>query len=326
MTGLSKATVSRAMSGRGRVAPQTRQRVLALLADSNYTPARAATALSTGRTGLLGLMIGENRNPNMLSVIEGAVETAEDAGLRIVVSVTRSAADHSQMYADVFRSQLVDGGLLLFPPATDIPLLRPLAAAGFPLLAIEPEQPVPGVSAVYADARHDGLVATRYLLSLGHRRIAVSLDVPGWGEQDRLLEGYRAALAEANHLSDDELVARFGWDHEAGQAALRAWWALADRPTAAIFCSDTSALGAMAAVRKTGGQIPRDLSVIAYDDSDILRWTSPSVTSLRHRRSGLTRLGCGLLIRMLGVDRGEVALTRVRTDLVVRESTVERHV
>lgn len=321
ITGLSKATVSRAMSGRDRVAPETRARVMAVLAHSGYTPDRAARSLSTGRTGLIGLTIGENRNPTMLSVIDGAVEVAEAAGLRIVVSVTRSARDNAQMYADVFRGRMVDGGLLMFPPAPDVPILEKLAGTGFPLVAIEPELPIPGVTGVYADARDDGLVATRHLVSLGHRRIAVSLDAPGWGEQDRLLDGHRAALAEAGLVPDDRLVARLGWDHAAGGAAVRTWWSLDERPTAAIFCSDTSALGAVAAVRDLGGQVPADLSVVGYDDSDVLSWFSPPVTSLRRRRSGLTRRACEILIQQLGADRVPVAGRRVQTDLVVRGST-----
>src|SRR5262245_57759194 len=85
MPGLSKATVSRAMNGRDRVSSETRERVTRTLAEIGYRRSHAATSLSTGRTGLLGLVIGANRNPAALAAIQGASTAAADAGYAVVV-------------------------------------------------------------------------------------------------------------------------------------------------------------------------------------------------------------------------------------------------
>lgn len=321
ITGLSKATVSRAMNDRKRVAPQTRLRVLQVLNDYGYTPARAATALSTGRTGLIGLMIGENRNPNALSVIGAAVDVAEKADCRIVVSATSSGLDHERAYKEVFASRLVDGGVLLFPPASDADVLASLVSGGLPLVAIEPERPIPGVPSVYADARRDGVVATQHLVDLGHRRIALNLDPAGWGEQDRVVSGYRSVLRAAGLPFDMALVSRLGWDFDAGFTAVSNWLRRRTCPTAVVFNCDTAALGGLAAAREAGVRVPEELSIISYDDTDVLRWTTPAITSLADRRSGLTRTGFSVLLEMLTSDEAPPPRQRVVTTLALRGST-----
>ncbi len=192
---------------------------------------------------------------------------------------------------------------------------------GLPLVAIEPEVPVAGLSAIYADARGDGLRATEHLIELGHTRIGVGLDTRPWGEQDQLRSGYRSACRRRGLSADGALISRHGWTHEAGWRAIDHWLSLKDSPTAALFCCDTAALGAIAAVQARGMRVPDDFAVVGYDDTDVLRWASPTVTSPRERRVQLARAACGELIRHLGEAAYQPIVQRLTTELAIREST-----
>lgn len=323
LTGLSIATVSRAINNRDRIAPQTRARVLAALETVGYAPSRAATSLSTGRSGLIGLMLGELRDPVALEVMHGALATAVQAAYGVVTYMTTEDHENGAIYADVAARGSVDGVLWLFPDRSDLEFIVRLQARGIPLVLIEPEVAAPGVPTVYADAFDDGYRCTRYLLDLGHRRIALCADALDWGLEGRFLDGYHAALTDADVPIDPHLGIMAGWSFEAGYDAAAAWLRLLDPPTAMCFWCDMAALGGMAAARELGVTIPDDLSVIGYDDTQLTAWVKPALTTLRERRRGLTRVACALLLALI---KGEVPPREpvlVKTALIERGSVTE---
>ena len=196
LTGLSKATVSRALNDRDRVSAATRARVLATLEEIGYLRSHAAASLSTGRTGLLGLVIGANRNPTVLSAMHGALSAAGDYDVAVYVSETDER--HDTIYGRLLASRAVDGVVHLFPGVTDEPFVRSLQRRGVPVVVVEPQAPFAEVSTVWPDSFHDGYISTAHLLEGGHSRIAICGDVPGWGRERRYVEGYRRALADAS--------------------------------------------------------------------------------------------------------------------------------
>lgn len=321
LTGLSKATVSRAINDTAGVAPATRDWVRSVVDEQGYTPTRTASMLSRGRTGLIGVMIGETRYPVGMTTIEASVDAAGAAGFRTVVSVTATPKEHSEAYGEILGGRMVDGALVLFARTADIPVLAELSRSGLPIVAIEPERPIPGVTCVYADSREDFRLATEHLLGLGHLRIGVCLDVLGWGEQDRAAIGYRAALAGVGIDVDQGLVVRAGWDFEAGRRAVWQWRSLRRPATAGIFICDVSALGGISALRDAKLDVPGDFSVISYDDSALARWHSPAITTLEDRRLLLARRACSILIERIKDPAIPPSKHRVRTQLAPRQST-----
>jgi LacI family transcriptional regulator len=320
LMGLSKATVSRAMNGRSRVSEETRARVLATLDEIGYTRSHAATSLSTGRTGLLGLVIGANRNPTALSTMQGLMGAAASAGYGVVVYISLSDAEHGSIYADHLRSQAVDGVIHLFPRAADGPTIRQLQRRGTPVVVIDPQVSMAGVATVWSDSFDDGYISTRHLLELGHTRIALCADAAGWGRQHRYADGYRSALQAAGIDADPALVEEIGWTHAAGYQATSAWLELERPPTAICYCCDTAALGGMSAARDHGLQLPQDLAIVGYDDTDVAGWVTPSLTTLKNRRADLAREACALLVALLAAEfDGDER--EVKTTLAVRASS-----
>jgi LacI family transcriptional regulator len=322
LTGLSKATVSRALNDRDRVSAATRARVLATLEEIGYIRSHAAASLSTGRTGLLGLVVGANRNPTVLSAVHGALSAAGEYG--VVVYVSETDAGHDTIYRRLLASRAVDGVVHLFPRATDEPMVRSLQRGGVPVVAVEPEAPFDDVSTVWPDSFDDGYVSTEHLVAQGHTRIAICADTPDWGREREYVAGYLRALADNSVDVDGALIAEAGWDHAAGYEATALWLALADPPTAACYCCDTAAFGAIACARDSDLRVPDDLAVVGYDDTEVASWVAPALTTLRARRTNLVAEAFTVLT---GVLDGAIAAPVERTvgsELVIRESSATR--
>jgi LacI family transcriptional regulator len=319
LTGLSKATVSRALNDRGRVSATTRARVLATLHEIGYVRSHAATSLSTGRTGLLGLVIGANRNPTVLSAMQGALSAARDYG--VVVYVSETDEGHDAIYGKLLGSRAVDGVVHFFPRTTDEPIVRALQRRGLPVVLIEPQAPVSGVSTVWPDSFHDGYLSAAHLLERGHTGVAICADAPGWGRQQRYVEGYRRAHADAGVHVDPALIAEAGWTHQIGYETTSHWLALDDPPTAACYCCDTAALGALASARDHGLRLPDDLAIVGYDDTEVAAWAAPPLTAVRDRRMMLAAEAFRILTGILAAEVTAPVELEVRSDLAIRASS-----
>jgi len=320
-TGLHKSTVSRAVSGKGRVSPQTRARVLIALDEVGYVPSRLAASLRTGRTGLLGLLIDGPHDPIRLATMQGVLDAATPAGYGVVVYMVPHEQEVTAPTSAPIVQGWVDGALMLWPDRASEPLVRRIRDRGLPLALIEPEVEMAGVPSVYADAYYDGYLGTHYLLDRGHRRIGVCANPVAWGVEGAYLDGYRAALAEAGLPADPALGLAAGWSYEVGYATTSRWLRLPEPPTGACFRSDMAALGALAAARDLGRRVPEDLAVIGGDDTQMAQWIKPSLTTPRERRSGLARVACAVLLGLIDGRPSPVAPVLVRTELAPRQST-----
>ncbi len=321
-TGLSTATVSRAINGKPRVSEQTRARVMSTLAEVGYVPSGVAAGLRTGQTRLLGLMIGELRDPTALAAMQGALEAATAAHYGVVVYMTRDEREHARLYSDIIGRGWIDGGLILWPTREDAPQVRRIAAGGMPLVLIEPEVEVAGVPSVHSDPYDAGFRCTRHLLELGHRRIAMcAQSEASWNIGGRFLAGYRTALAEAGVAYEPSLGLQVGGSYEAGYDAAVRLLKLPEPPTGLCCNSDLSALGAMAAVRDLGRGVPDDISVVGYDDSQLARLVKPALTTPRDHFLGLARTACELLVALLDGAQAPAEPLLVRTEIAPRQST-----
>ena len=320
LTGLSKATVSRALNDRDRVSAATRARVLATLEEIGYIRSHAAASLSTGRTGLLGLVIGANRNPTVLSAMHGALSAAGDYDVAVYVSETDER--HDTIYGRLLASRAVDGVVHLFPGVTDEPFIRSLQRRGVPVVVVEPQAPFAEVSTVWPDSFHDGYMSTAHLLDGGHSRIAICGDVPGWGRERRYVEGYRRALADASIHVDPELVAEVGWTHEVGyRGHRRAGWRSTIRRPRRATAATLPRSGRWRVLATAALRLPEELAIVGYDDTEVARWVAPALTTLRDRRTMLVAEAFTILTAVLAGEVSAPVEREVRSELAIRESS-----
>ncbi|MGA2008279.1 MAG: LacI family DNA-binding transcriptional regulator, partial [Solirubrobacteraceae bacterium] len=257
--GVSIATVSRVVNGSGYVSEKTRTAVESVIREHRYTANRSARGLSAGRTGLVGVTL-PRIHPAYFSVITaGVAEALYELDMRIVLAPTLHEHDREVGLLERLMHGTTDGGLLVLPEESGSEL-RTLMTYGYRFVVVDPrlriDERVPTVSAAHSSGADQ---ATRYLLGLGHRRIAAITGAGDMMATEERLRGYRAALAAAGVAPDPAIVIESNWEVDGGREAGAALLQLADPPTAIFAFNDPLAIGAMQAVLARGLRVPEDV-------------------------------------------------------------------
>jgi LacI family transcriptional regulator, galactose operon repressor len=319
--GVSIATVSRVVNGRGDVAPDTRARVAEVIQAIGYVANRSARGLQAGRTGLVGLVVPLIHPLYFSAILAGALEALDERGLRAVLSPTAHQHDLERVQVDRMLHGLTDGGLIILPEESSDELER-LIDLGFDFVVIDPRTRLAGrVPSVSAAHSAGATQAMQHLLSLGHRRIAAITGHHGWIATEERRRGYLGALAGAGIVPDADLMVEADFEIAGGVEAARRVFDLADPPTAIFAFNDNLAIGAIQAAQERGLRVPEDLSVVGFDDTEVTTIVTPSLTSIRQPLAEMGRTAVSLLARLLEHQRFETLHIELATRLVVRSST-----
>jgi DNA-binding LacI/PurR family transcriptional regulator len=320
--GVSVSTVSKVLNGRTDVAPATRERIGALLRRHGYHP---GSKLGFGVVDLL-LGIGDCLPPTGVhspwaeELIHGTVEASAEAGHSVVVTPVSSPREFDRwLQQATVRGTHGALSVLSLPRGRE---LQQLAAAGIPVVVIDPpEEPGPGIRSVGTTNWQGGLTATRHLIELGHRRIAVIGGSAGlWSSQARL-DGYRAAMLEAGLPVDERLIRRDKFSVPGGRQQAMHLLDLADRPTGIVAGNDAQAFGVLQALGEFRLRAPDDVSVIGFDDVPVATWATPALTTIRQPLAAMAATA----FRMLRASEADATIqahhVELATTLVVRDST-----
>ena len=203
--GVSIATVSRVLNGRGDVAPETRELVSRIIRERGYIANRGARGLSAGRTGLVGLLVPLVFPAYFAAILAGATEALQDHDLRAVLSPTGHEHEREVTLLERLMHGLTDGALIVLPEESSEELER-LVDAGYRFVVVDPLMPLDDRIASVSSANTSGAdQAMKHLLGLGHRRIAIVSGPRGWVATEERRRGYQAALAAAGILPDPAL-------------------------------------------------------------------------------------------------------------------------
>jgi LacI family transcriptional regulator len=319
--GVSIATVSRVVNGSGYVSEKTRTAVESVIREHRYTANRSARGLSAGRTGLVGVTL-PRIHPAYFSVITaGVAEALYELDMRIVLAPTLHEHDREVGLLERLMHGTTDGGLLVLPEESGSEL-RTLMTYGYRFVVVDPrlriDERVPTVSAAHSSGADQ---ATRYLLGLGHRRIAAITGAGDMMATEERLRGYRAALAAAGVAPDPAIVIESNWEVDGGREAGAALLQLADPPTAIFAFNDPLAIGAMQAVLARGLRVPEDVSIVGFDDTAECELVTPALTTVRQPLAEMGRMGVSLLMRLLENRSFEALHVELATALIVRAST-----
>jgi LacI family transcriptional regulator len=321
MAGVSIATVSRVVNGRGDVSDETRELVSRIIREHGYTANRSARGLSAGRTGLVGVLVPLVYPAYFSAILSGAAEALHEQDLRVVLSPTGHEHDREVTLLDRLMHGMTDGALIVLPEESSDELER-LVGQGYLFVVVDPRLPldqrIPAVSAAHASGADQ---AMRHLLGLGHRRIAAVTGPPGWVATEERRRGYHSALAAAGILPDPELEVGTDFEIDPGRAATEYLLDLPDPPTAIFAFNDNLAIGAIQAARARDLRVPEDLSVVGFDDVEHATIVTPMLTTVRQPLAEMGRTAVSLLMRLLERQRFETLHVELGTRLVVREST-----
>lgn len=315
--GVSLSTISKVLNGHADVAPDTRQRVEGLLDARAYRRRGTAAKGST----LLELVFSDLANPWGSEIMAGVQEVAHEAGMSVVLSPSSARHQPGPGWLPGVLARKPAGVLLVTTDPT--PQLRErLTSRSIPIAVIDPAgEPPAGVAAVGSTNWAGGLAATRHLIELGHTRIAAVSGVPhllcSWAR----LDGFRSAMGSAG------LPVREDWLHmgdfrvTGGRAAAEQLFASADRPTAVFAGNDVQALGVIEVAREHGLHVPRDVSVVGYDDTQIAVWLRPRLTTVHQPIRRMAAEAARIVLRLAAGEPVEQQRLELATHLVIRDST-----
>jgi DNA-binding LacI/PurR family transcriptional regulator len=316
LAGVSASTVSKVIHGRTGVSAGTRQRIEELIREHGFHKAENTEAVP-----IVEVVFQALDSMWALEIIRGVEQAVRPRGLAVTLTEMRGSHTPASTWARQMLARRPTGVIAVSADFSEAQLAQ-LESRSIPLVALdptgEPSHPIPSVGATNWNG---GLAAARHLLGLGHRRIAM---VNG---SDELLccrarqDGYRAALDAAGVPLDPELVRVAPLYFEGGRDAAAALLDLPEPPTAVFAANDLQALGVYDAARARGLRIPRDLSVVGFDDLVFTQWSDPPLTTVRQP---LLQLGVTAAEFLLDLADGrELEHDRIElpTKLVVRGST-----
>jgi DNA-binding LacI/PurR family transcriptional regulator len=321
--GVSKATASRVLNGNSAVDPRTRDRVLAAMAELDYTPSSLARRLSFGRTLTISVVTTFLTRPQAAERLRGIDAVLSDSEFDLVIYNVESIDKRDQYLRGLTSAKRTDGLLVISLPLREDDVQR-LSSAAIPVVVVDAHAPaVEGLPHVMGDDIGGGRIATRHLLELGHRRIAYlgdEFENPfGFTSSRHRYIGYEQALTDAGLVVRSDLVALGAHSrYEARELAARLL-ARDDRPSAIFAASDTQALGVISAAHEAGLRVPDDLSVMGYDDIEMADYLG--LTTVRQQLFESGRLGADLLLREVGRRSDDPPAVLLHPELVIRGST-----
>ncbi|HEY64758.1 MAG TPA: LacI family transcriptional regulator [Caldilineae bacterium] len=323
--GVSVSTVSRVLNNKPDVAQATREAVRAAIRRLGYVANPSARRLAGGRTGIIGLVVPDFITPYAMEIARGVGEAVREASYDLILySAGQGRENHrgeerEHAWLNILSRGLVDGLLLVLPRSSGEALIS-LAHRGFPVVLIDHRGIDTDLPSVVATNREGALEATRYLLSLGHRRIGFITGLLNYHAGADRLAGYREALAQAGVPYDPSLVIEGNFRRQSGYEAALALMRLPDPPTAIFASNDESALGALDALRDLGLRVPDDVSLVGFDDISAAAETRPPLTTVRQPLMEMGYQAVQLILAMLNGRSDVMQQIQLPTRLIVRGS------
>lgn len=314
--GVSKSLVSLVLRGAPHVSDGKRKAVLDAMAELDYRPNRAARALTTARSGAVGILLNDLRNPWFVDLLEGLTAALQAADLAPIMTDSRTERRVGRRSVETLVALGVDGLVVVgtTPEAEAVTTV----AESLPVVLAGTMQPrLPRVDIAVDDDEAGGRLATEHLIALGHQRIA---HLRGPGEVGDLRHaGYQTVMREAGlepHVHTDG-----GMSEESGYAATRRLLTREPRPTAIFAFNDITAVGAMSAAADMGVRVPDDLSLVGYDDTYLARVRHISLTSVDNGNYTVGVQAGKFLVERLAAPALPARVFSVPTSLHVRGSS-----
>ncbi|WP_228545866.1 LacI family DNA-binding transcriptional regulator [Microcella flavibacter] len=320
--GVSVGTVSNVLNRPERVTPATVERVHAAIAELGFVRNDAARQLRAGRSGTVGLVVLDVRNPFFTELARGAEDAAAEHGLAVILGNSDESPEREAAYLDLFDEQRVRG--VLISPLGDVSeRLARLRSRGTPTVVVDRSVAGSGLSSVSVDDVAGGELAVRHLLEQGRRRIAVLVGRPGIRQvADRLAGARRAAAgvsdATIEVVEADGLTVLDG--RRAGEQLLSR--SVDARPDAVFAVNDLLAVGVLQALVMTGSvRVPGEIALVGYDDIDFAAAAVVPLTSVRQPSHLIGATALRMLLEESDDSGLEPRTVVFQPELVVRASS-----
>ncbi len=325
LAGVTPATVSNVLRGRGRVSDATRERVLAAVQQLGYRPNLNARALVEGRPHTIALIVSSIANPFYPEFALAVEKAVRKRDYFLLVCNTNNDPAQEAAYLDAVGGSLAQGVLVMNADFVRVEELLALRRRGVPVVLCMWEKPdeAPELPYIGVDFHQAGVIAAEHLLKLGHTRIGAVVGSEPTGNHIWRYRGFCDALARAGVPHPPEEV-RFGGDTiDAGRNAAHGLLAAVPDLSAIFVSNDLPAIGVLQAAADLGLEVPSDLSVIGITDIQLAHQVRPALTTVAVPSEEAAELAVQLMMEVIEDGNNTVprqAMTSV-PQLVVRDST-----
>ncbi|OCJ07290.1 transcriptional regulator [Rhizobium sp. AC27/96] len=324
LAGTSVSSVSRVLNNSGYASPELRERVEAAIRALNYTPSKDARMLRGAPSRMIGLMLPSIDVPFFGILAHTIEQELFQRGYQTLICSTAENMEHEARYISMLLSQRVDG-VIVASAFGSIEHFAVFRDADIPIVAIDRELNGIADDAIMADHEEGGRLMARHLLGLGHRSIAI-VGAPSHSQPVQLrLRGITAEMAESGI---SPAAVGMADEHSFSAAYGLATEVLASKPdiTAIIGTSDISAIAVIHAVQDRGFSVPRDYSVIGFDDLPETAYVFPRLTTVAQPirevgQQATRRLEALIRDHQMGHKPAPGAIVRVPVALIERDST-----
>jgi LacI family transcriptional regulator len=315
--GTSASTASRALSGRGYVAPHVKKRLLATADRLGYVPNLSARTLKQRTSRVVGVVVSDLGNQFYAALAAGIEQTLREADYQMLLLGDNSDVGQELSGVRTFLSMRAPGVIMTPASKTAADLL---VARGLPVVEVDRRLATSSCDAVVIDNEQGARAAVEHLIQLRHTRIALLMARTTWTTDAGRLQGYRAALAGAGLRVDRSLIVKFA-THSA-DTAKRIELLLDERQPTAIFAANNQlAEQAWHVLRKRKLSIPRDISLVAFDDVQWMSMVQPAITAVAQPTFEMGRRAALLLLRRLEDPTCGRTVEVLEPRLVTRGST-----
>ncbi|MEZ6190606.1 MAG: LacI family DNA-binding transcriptional regulator [Phycisphaerales bacterium] len=317
-TGVSVATVSRVLNNHPSVSKTVRNRVLSAANKNNYRMSnsrRTAMAIGFVYTGATTLS-----SPFDAALLAGVGESLEETHYSLSILDANRLRQPGEAFSHLFMRHNMHGAILRASTGS-YSACEAIAAEDFPAIMVGARSENPAVSYIHSESKSASREAIEHLIGLGHRRIAISMNVfDDQDHQDRL-EGYMLALEDAGIPFDDKLVLRLPARRSSGDQVLKRILEMEDSPTAVFITDPPVAVGAVNAAQSHGIKIPENLSIVGFDDAEVRHSVYPKMTVVCQDAGALGRAAFQALIELIEAGKRKPFREVLRTWLEIHDTT-----
>ncbi|MBH8605474.1 LacI family DNA-binding transcriptional regulator [Thermoactinomyces sp. CICC 10522] len=320
LAGVSRSTVSRVISGHTNVKPETRKLVEEVIRKSNYRPNPIAQGLVKGSLKMIGLLIGDIRNPFYAEIARGVEDVAHKSGYMVVFFNSDYDIDRELFYLQAAQ-QFSFSGLVLMSVLDTQELVPVLKNIKCPIVMLNRYIRSLETDVVLVDNFQGGYLAAKHLIELGHTRIA-HLAGPSLSTASReRIAGFKQALREYGIKINERDIVQGDLRLESGCQFARRWLSQSNRPTGIFVANDIMALGVMDEFQKQGVNIPNDVSIVGYDDLPYAGVKQIGLTTIRQPHYQMGAMAMSFLIERIRNTETFTQRMTFMPELVVRSTT-----
>ncbi|WP_097130636.1 LacI family DNA-binding transcriptional regulator [Pedobacter xixiisoli] len=301
--GLSTSTVSRALRDTYEISPATKKLVTDYAKEIGYKPNPIALSLKERRSKSIGVVVSEVANSYFSQAVNGIESIAYDKGYHVIISQTHESYEREVINVNHLASRSVDGLLISLSSQTeDVSHIKSLHDKGMPIVFFDRVADEIITDKVIADNEKGAYNATVHLIKSGYKKIAHLTSSSHLSISIERLTGYKKALADHGIAFREDYV-KFcphgGMLYEETETAIKQLVALKDKPDAIFVAGDRLSTGCLSVFKNLNIEVPKDMAIAGFSNSDVLDLFNPSLTSVRQPAYEIGQLATEMLLRLI---------------------------